>query len=165
MPMNKEIFVGLVRNAVSNEVSDIHLRQDEKPSFRLRGDLVTVKMEPLSDADMRAICQVIIKDEDVLAKLAKDKLKEYDGSYAIPGVCRVRINFMRYQGKMGLILRIISDKIPTSDELGLPEAINKIASAGQGLVLVTGATGSGKSSTLAAMINYINRTQPVHILT
>jgi twitching motility protein PilT len=66
---------------------------------------------------------------------------------------------------MGLILRIISDKIPTTEELGLPECLNKIASAGQGLVLVTGATGSGKSSTLAAMINYVNRTQPVHILT
>lgn len=165
MPMSREIFIGLVKNAVTNGVSDIHLRQDEKPSFRMRGDLVSVKMDPLSDADMRVICQVLIKDEEVLAKLAKDKLKEYDGSFAIPGVCRVRINFMRYQGKMGLILRIISDKIPTSDELGLPEAVNKIASAGQGLVLVTGATGSGKSSTLAAMINYINRTQPVHILT
>lgn len=165
MGITRESFVSLVKNAVANEVSDIHLRQDEKPSFRLRGDLVSVKMDPLTDEDMRAICQVMIKDEDVLLKLSKNKLKEYDGSYAVPGVCRVRINFMRYQGKMGLILRIISDKIPTSEELGLPEAINKIASAGQGLVLVTGATGSGKSSTLAAMINYINRNQPVHILT
>lgn len=165
MPLTREAFTSLVRNAVANGVSDIHLRQDEKPCFRMRGDLVAVKMDPLTDEDMRTICHVIIKDEDVLALLAKNKLKEYDGSYAVPGVCRVRINFMRYQGRMGLILRIISDKIPTSEELGLPETINKIAMAGQGLVLVTGATGSGKSSTLAAMINHINRSEPVHILT
>ena len=89
MPMNKEIFVGLVRNAVSNEVSDIHLLQDEKPSFRLRGDLVTVKMEPLTDADMRAICQVIIKDEDILAKLAKINSKNTTDlmQYPVSVVC------------------------------------------------------------------------------
>jgi twitching motility protein PilT len=72
---------------------------------------------------------------------------------------------MRYQGKLGLILRLISDKIPTTDDLKLPKVINKIAEANAGLVLVTGATGSGKSSTLAAMINYINKTSAVHVLT
>jgi twitching motility protein PilT len=72
---------------------------------------------------------------------------------------------MRYQGKLGMILRLISEKIPTTEELKLPPVINKIAEANAGLVLVTGATGSGKSSTLAAMINYINRTAAVHILT
>jgi twitching motility protein PilT len=165
MPITKEGFFSLVKNAVANEVSDIHLRQDEKPTFRLRGDLVAIKMDPLTEEDMRILCHVLIKDEDILLLLSKNKLKEFDGSFAVPNVCRVRINFMRYQSKMGLILRIISDKVPTTEELKLPPAINKIASAGQGLVLVTGATGSGKSSTLAAMINYINRTQPVHILT
>lgn len=165
MPVTREAFISLVKNAVANEVSDIHIRQDEKPSFRMRGDLVAVKMDPLTDEDMRTIMKIIVKDEEVLEKLSRNKLKEYDGSYAVPNVCRVRINFMKYQGKMGLILRIISDKIPTTEELGLPECLNKIASAGQGLVLVTGATGSGKSSTLAAMINYVNRSQPVHILT
>ena len=165
MAVTRETFISLVKNAVANEVSDIHLRQDEKPSFRMRGDLVAVKMDPLNEEDMRIIFKVLVKDEEVLEKLDKNKLKEYDGSFAIPNVCRVRINFMKYQSKMGLVLRIISDNIPTTEELGLPECLNKIASAGQGLVLVTGATGSGKSSTLAAMINYVNRTQPVHILT
>jgi twitching motility protein PilT len=72
---------------------------------------------------------------------------------------------MRYQGKLGLILRLISDKIPTTEELKLPKVINTISEANAGLVLVTGATGSGKSSTLAAMINHINKTAAVHILT
>jgi twitching motility protein PilT len=72
---------------------------------------------------------------------------------------------MRYQGKLGLILRLISDKVPTTEELKLPPVINRIAGANAGLVLVTGATGSGKSSTLAAMINHINKTSACHVLT
>jgi twitching motility protein PilT len=129
----------------------------------MRGDLIPVKLEPLTNDDLKMICAIMIKDEDVLKKL--DKIKEHDGSFAVPKVCRVRYNLMRYQGKMGLILRLISDKVPTTEELKLPAVINKIAEANAGLVLVTGATGSGKSSTLAAMINYINKTAPVHILT
>jgi twitching motility protein PilT len=105
----------------------------------------------------------MIKDADVLKRI--DTLKEHDGSFSVPNVCRVRFNIMRYQGKLGIILRLIASKIPTTEELKLPVVINKIASANAGLVLVTGATGSGKSSTLAAMINYINRTSAVHVLT
>lgn len=163
MALTKEAFITIVKSAAASNVSDIHLRTDEKPSFRLRGDLVQVKAEPLTNDDMKLICSVMIKDAEVLKTV--DKMKEHDGSFAIPGVCRVRYNILRYQGKLGIILRLISDKIPTTEELKLPLVLNKIASANAGLVLVTGATGSGKSSTLAAMINYINRTSAVHILT
>lgn len=163
MAMTKELFFNLVKNASVSGASDIHLRTEERPSFRLRGDLVPVKMDPLTTEDIKVICRLMIKDEDVLAKL--DKVKEHDGSFAVPKVCRVRYNLMRYQGKMGLILRLISDKVPTTEELKLPAVVNKIAEANAGLVLVTGATGSGKSSTLAAMINFINKTAAVHVLT
>jgi twitching motility protein PilT len=163
MAFTKEAFFNLVKSANASGVSDIHIRTDEKPCFRLRGDLIPVKLDPLTNDDLKMICAIMIKDEEVLKKL--DKIKEHDGSFAVPKVCRVRYNLMRYQGKMGLILRLISDKVPTTEELKLPPVINKIAEANAGLVLVTGATGSGKSSTLAAMINYINRTAPVHILT
>jgi twitching motility protein PilT len=163
MAITKEGFYNLVKSASVSGVSDIHLRTDERPSFRLKGDLVQVKHDPITNEDIKLICQVIIKDEEVLAGL--EKLKEHDGSYSVPKVCRVRYNFMRYQGKMGLILRLISDKVPTTEELKLPKVLDKIASANAGLVLVTGATGSGKSSTLAAMINFINRTSAVHVLT
>lgn len=122
-----------------------------------------VKIDPLTMDDMKLACSLMIKDTDVIRKI--DSIKEHDGSFTIPKVCRVRYNLMRYQGKLGLILRLISDKIPTTEDLKLPPVINKIAEANAGLVLVTGATGSGKSSTLAAMINYINRTSAVHILT
>jgi twitching motility protein PilT len=163
MALTPEAFLSIVKSAAASSVSDIHLRTDEKPCFRLRGDLVPVKMDALTSEDLKLVCKLMIKDTEVIKKL--DTIKEHDGSFTIPGVCRVRYNLLRYQGKLGLILRLISDKIPTTEELKLPAVINKIAEANAGLVLVTGATGSGKSSTLAAMINYINRTSAVHILT
>lgn len=163
MALSKEVFINIIKSAASSNVSDIHLRTDEKPCFRLRGDLIQVKAEPLTNDDMKLVCSIMIKDADILKGL--DKLKEHDGSFSVPNVCRVRYNILRYQGKLGIILRLISDKVPTTEELKLPLVINKIAGANAGLVLVTGATGSGKSSTLAAMINYINKSSAVHILT
>ena len=163
MALTKESFLKLIKSASDSGVSDIHLRTDERPCFRLKGDLIPVKMDPLTPEDIKLACGMMIKDTEIVKNI--DKIKEHDGSFSIPKICRVRYNFMRYQGKMGLILRLISDKIPTTEELKLPLVINKIAEANAGLVLVTGATGSGKSSTLAAMINYINRTSAVHILT
>jgi twitching motility protein PilT len=163
MALTKESFLNMVRSASVSGASDIHLRTEERPCFRIRGDLIPVKHDPLTNDDLKLVCSLMIKDSDVLQKL--EKLKEHDGSFTVPNVCRVRYNLMRYQGKLGLILRLISDKVPTTEELGLPPVINKIAGANAGLVLVTGATGSGKSSTLAAMINYINKNSAVHILT
>lgn len=163
MALSKEAFLAIIKSASTSGVSDIHLRTDEKPCFRLRGDLVQVKYDVLTNDDLKVACSVMIKNADVLNQL--DTIKEHDGSFSVPNVCRVRYNLMRYQGKIGLILRLINDKVPTTEELKLPSVINKIAEANAGLVLVTGATGSGKSSTLAAMINYINRTSAVHVLT
>ena len=163
MALTKEAFFNMVKSANASGVSDIHLRTDEKPCFRLRGDLVPVKHDPLTNDDLKLVCSLMIRDTEIISNI--DKVKEHDGSFAVPNVCRVRYNLMRYQGKLGLILRLISDKVPTTEELKLPPVINKIAGANAGLVLVTGATGSGKSSTLAAMINYINKTSACHVLT
>lgn len=163
MALTRDTFINIIKSAAASNVSDIHLRTDEKPYFRLRGDLIQVKSEPLTNEDLIMVCQLMIKDPEIQVKLSS--LKEYDGSFSLPRVCRVRYNILRYQGKLGIILRIISDKIPTTEDLKLPPVINKIASANAGLILVTGATGSGKSSTLAAMINYINKNSAVHILT
>ncbi len=163
MGISKEEFVKLIRTAVQNNVSDIHIRTNERPCFRVRGDLVPVKTEPFSYDDVKAVGLIMIKDEE--SKKNIDLLKELDGSFQIPKLCRLRYNLLRYQGKMGIILRIIDAEVPTTEALGIPKIVNKIASTHNGLVLVTGATGSGKSSTLAAMINYVNRTKAVHILT
>ena len=163
MAIKKEEFLKLIKTAVSNNVSDIHIRTNEKPCFRVRGDLVPVKTEPFSYDDVKSIGMIMIKDEEIKSQL--DEIKELDGSFQIPKLCRLRYNLLRYQGKMGIILRIIDAEVPTIEALGLPSVLSKIASTHNGLVLVTGATGSGKSSTLAAMINYVNRTKAVHILT
>ncbi len=163
MALTKEAFFNMVKSANASGVSDIHLRTDEKPCFRMRGDLIPVKMDPLTNDDLKLVSSLMIRDAEILSKL--DKIKEHDGSFAVPNVCRLRYNLLRYQGKLGIILRLISDKVPTTEDLKLPAVINKIASANAGLVLVTGATGSGKSSTLAAMINFINKTSAVHVLT
>ena len=125
MAITKEAFVTLVKNAVANNVCDIHIRTDEKPCFRLRGDLVQVKMDPLSNDDVKFICKLMIKDEEIVNHL--DKIKEYDGSYAIPKLCRLRVNLMRYQDKLGLILRIINDKVPSAEDLKLPDVITEIS--------------------------------------
>lgn len=163
MTISKEDFIKLVKSAAQNDVSDIHIRTNERPCFRLRGDLVPVKVDPYSYEDVRDIALILIKDEKARDNI--DNEKELDGSYAIPKLCRLRYNLFRYQGKMGIILRLINAEIPTTEALGIPPVVNKIASTHNGLVLVTGATGSGKSSTLAAMINHVNETKPVHILT
>lgn len=163
MAITKEDFLKLVKSAAANSVSDIHIRTDERPCFRMRGDLVPIKTENYSYEDVKLVAQVLIKDEKTRGQI--DSLKELDGSYDIPGVCRLRYNFLRYQGKIGIILRLINAQIPTTEALGIPPVVNKIAMAHNGLVLVTGATGSGKSSTLAAMINHVNQNKAVHILT
>ena len=163
MALTEKSFLNMIKSAFSSNVSDIHLRTDEKPCFRLKGDLIQVKHDLLTYEDLKMVCGLMIKDQDIMRKI--DTVKEHDGSFSVPNLCRIRYNLLRYQGKLGLILRLISDKIPTTEELKLPPVVNKIAGANAGLVLVTGATGSGKSSTLAAMINFINRTSAVHVLT
>ncbi len=155
-------FLKLIKSAVSNGVSDIHIRTNEKPCFRIRGDLVPVKTELYDADDLITVAKVLLRDkpgDDI------QSIKQLDGSFEIPKLCRIRYNMMRYQGRLGIILRIISTDVPTTEGLGLPRVINRIANAQNGLVLVTGATGAGKSTTLAAMINHINNTRPVHILT
>lgn len=163
MGISKEDFLKLVKSAVANNVSDIHIRTNERPCFRMRGDLVPVKVEPYDLGDVMEVARILVKDPDVKENL--ENIKELDGSFAVPKLCRLRYNYLRYQGKVGLILRIINAEIPSSEALGLPPSVNKIALAHKGLVLVTGATGSGKSSTLAAMINHVNENSAVHILT
>jgi twitching motility protein PilT len=163
MAITKDDFLKLIKSAVSNEVSDVHIREGERPCFRIKGDLTPIKVDPYSYDDVKLISSVLIKDKSKLQKY--DELKEYDGSFEVKGLCRVRVNLLRFQGKVAIILRIINAKVPTVEDLGLPNVVSRISMARNGLVLVTGATGSGKSSTLAAMINYINKNRQSHILT
>lgn len=163
MPMDKETFHKLLKSATVNGVSDIHLREGEYPYFRMKGGLKKIKASPLTKEDMQTICKVIIQDQEILKGL--DTLKEYDGSYQLGKICRVRVNVLRFQGRLAIIMRVITMQVPTMEGLGLPKALSHFVQAKRGLVLVTGVTGSGKSSTLASIIQEINLTREEHILT
>jgi twitching motility protein PilT len=161
--MDQKAFLSLLAAAVQHGASDIHLHPGMSPGFRLRGDLVNVKGEPLTEADFQTIVQVLFHGKEMPKDLSK--VQDHDGSFEVKNLSRFRYNLFRYKGRLGVILRIIPADIPTIEKLGLPSVLKKIAEVPRGLVLVTGATGSGKSSTLAAMIDHINGTSPCHILT
>ncbi len=155
--MNRLLTVG-----AQNGASDIHFRPGDPPTYRVNGVLRTLKGEKLSSVDTREIALTMLGSDELQKDI--DKIQEFDGSYSVPGVSRFRINVYRQRGSLSVIMRIISSEIPTIDSLGLPTVLKKIATSERGLVLVTGATGSGKSSTLAAMIDHINRNESLHIL-
>jgi twitching motility protein PilT len=161
--MDKETFHKLLKSATVNGVSDIHLREGEFPYFRMKGGLKKIKAAALTKEDMQTICNIIVQDQDVLKNL--DTIKEYDGSYQLGKICRVRVNVLRFQGRLAIIMRVISMQVPTMKDLCLPKALSNFVVASRGLVLVTGVTGSGKSSTLASIIQEINKTREEHILT
>src|SRR5262249_23121955 len=105
----------------------------------------------------------LMNNEDDKTRI--DKLLDYDCSWAAQGIGRFRVNIMRQRGSFSIIMRVIPWEVPTFEKLGLPPVMAKIAEAERGMVLVTGVTGSGKSSTMAALIDYINRRESGHILT
>jgi twitching motility protein PilT len=161
--MNTEQFQRLLAAGVQHGASDIHLRVGDPPTYRVRGSLAPLKYDRLTPQDTMAISALIIQDPEVKQRI--DFLQEYDTSYSLPGIARFRVNIHRQRGALSLVLRIIPSEVPTIESLGLPPVVQRLAENERGLVLVTGATGSGKSSTLAAMIRHINETRRVHIVT
>lgn len=160
---NATFFAQLLGKAVAAKASDIHLRVGAAPSARVRGDLVSFRTEPLRATDTEAIARLVISDPAKTAKLSE--LMEYDTAYVVPGVGRFRVNVYRQRGTLAIVLRAIAVKIPTMESLGVPAVCAQLAEKGRGLVLVVGAAGNGKSSTLASMIGHLNATQPLHIVT
>jgi twitching motility protein PilT len=161
--MDNQGFVNLLAAAVKFGASDVHLHPGSPPAFRVKGDLVAVKAPPLTDADMLSILNLMVYEAESKAKIPA--MKDFDGSFEVQGLSRFRYNVFRHRNRLGAILRIIPAAVPSLEKLGLPDVLKKIAGTHRGLVLVTGATGSGKSSTLAAMIDYINSNFGTHILT
>ena len=161
--MQQGDFLGLLQLAFQKKGSDIHLAAGTLPVIRIGGELRQAGNQALTDEDLRQILDWIISEKSVREKIPT--IKEYDGSFEVKNLCRFRYNVFRARGRFGIIFRIIPSNIPTIEDLGLPSVLKTIAESSRGLVLVTGATGSGKSSTLAAMIDYINTRSAVHILT
>jgi twitching motility protein PilT len=161
--LDKATLDKLLTVGVQNGASDIHFRPGDPPIYRVNGVLRPLRTEKLLPEHTREVALHLIHDAE--AKELIDTLREHDVSYGLTGVGRFRVNIYRQRGTLAVILRIIPNNVPTVDGLGLPPVLKTIASQDRGLVLVTGATGSGKSSTLAAMIEHINSTESLHILT
>jgi twitching motility protein PilT len=150
--------------ALKKQASDVHLKAGLVPVIRKHGKLRPLQtgVPQLSAQDIEDMANGIL-DEDQRAHFAKHK--EIDVGYGISGLGRFRVNIFRQRGSVRMVIRNIPFNVPNIDELKLPEVIKKIAEYERGLVLVTGITGSGKSSTLAAIVDHINNTQNTHILT
>ena len=161
--MDIKTLDGLLRAGVTHGVSDMHFRPGAPPLFRLNGTMTPVKFDRLLPSHTAAIAGHFLAALGDTVDLKG--IQEYDTSYSIPGVARFRINIYRQRGSLAIVARVIPTEVPTVESLGLPAVLSTIGSEERGLVLVTGATGSGKSTTLAALINLINGTRPCHILT
>ena len=163
MALDQGTLIKILQAALQNKASDIHLRAGTPPAFRMLQGLVPLQFPALSDEDMQNACALIMSADRKVSDWAE--IRDVDGSFSVPNVGRFRYNIFRNQKRLGCVLRAIPAKIPTIEELGLPPILKTIAGYPRGLILVTGATGSGKSSTLAAMIGEINAASACHILT
>lgn len=150
-----------IEYAREQKTSDIHLNVGAPTMFRIHGKLTPCQVQLTDDNVAELIFQMMDKDQIKLFESGED----LDFALASPDGSRARVNVLRSKGKMGAVLRLLNTSIPTAEELNLPSVLLDIANQPRGLILVTGPTGSGKSTTLAAMINHINMTKPVHILT
>jgi twitching motility protein PilT len=153
-----------LRELVEKEGSDLHLKVGSSPLFRVQGDLtLDAGVEPLATADTEQALRDLLPDEHKLKEFDQDH--EVDFSYEIEGVARYRVNAFMQRGTISLVCRAIPHKISSIEELSLPDVVRELAEEERGIVLLTGTTGSGKSTTLAAMIDHMNNTMSKHIVT
>jgi twitching motility protein PilT len=152
----------LLRQLREDKGSDLHLAAGQPPRMRKKGSLEAITNAPLTDAALRALLREITSAEQWASYEAQNDL---DFAYGLPGIARFRANYFVQENGAGAVFRVIPEEIQTLADLQLPEAIGRLAHLDRGLVLVTGPTGSGKSTTLAAVINEINESYAKHILT
>jgi twitching motility protein PilT len=153
-----------LRELVEKGGSDLHLKVDSAPLFRVNGELgLDQSAPPLSAADTEGALRTLLSDEVKLAEFGQEH--EVDFSYEIEGVARYRVNAFQQRGVISMACRAIPHRISTIDELSLPPVVRELAEEERGIVLLTGTTGSGKSTTLAAMIDHMNETMSKHIVT
>ncbi len=153
----------ILQVALKGGASDIHLKAGLPPMFRVDGSLL-----PLRDARRMTPDDLARIATSIMSKQQRDAFKrqlDLDLAYGVPGVGRFRVNAFQQKGSIGLVFRVIPYKVKSLEQLHLPKVVSKIANERRGLVLVTGATGSGKSTTLAAMIEHINTTRTCHVVT
>lgn len=148
--------------AAERQASDVHITANLPPTMRVDGDLRPMKFERLEPRDCQRLIYSILSDQQISAFEEKHEL---DFSHGIAKVGRFRVNVFMQRGSLAAAFRLIPRRIPTIEELGLPGLAKKLASRTSGLVLVTGPTGSGKSTSLAALVDHINHTRDCHVIT
>ena len=153
----------ILAEAVRNDASDVLLKVGVPPAFRVRADFLPLEGAAPLDADAIEHIVAGVLDDRRRAKPQQDL--QVDLAYSHPDLGRFRVNIFRQRGYLSLVIRVIPNRIRNGAELNLPPAVERMATERRGLILVTGTTGSGKSTTLAAMIDFINRTRQSHIIT
>ncbi len=152
----------IIKAAVDRGASDLHIKAGDVFRARIDGRLTPFTKQALTPEQTRAIALRLIPNEEDRARI--DKIQDYDCSWGAQGIGRFRVNILRQRSSFMIVMRVIPFEVPTFDKLRLPPVLKSIAHAERGMILVTGVTGSGKSSTMAALINHINATQHKHIL-
>ncbi|MCC7078234.1 MAG: PilT/PilU family type 4a pilus ATPase [Acidimicrobiia bacterium] len=151
-----------LRVVVEQQASDLHLKAGSPPHIRIDGELGPLSDEMVAPADLeRMVFEIMPRDR------AEEfsKTSEADFAYSLPGLGRFRVNAFRQRGSVGLVARRVQSGIPSFEQLGLPPVVEQLANEPRGLILVTGPTGSGKTTSLAAMIDHINGTRRCHVVT
>jgi twitching motility protein PilT len=160
--MDMKILNQILGIAFEKRVSDVHFEVDNPPFFRGRGQLIRSKLPNLTPKDTEFIAARIMEQNH---RPLPENLRELDASYALPNGGRFRVSIFRQRGHIGIVMRVIPPRVGTFKELNLPPVLGEIATAPNGLILVTGPTGNGKSTTLASMLRYLNETFNYNIIT
>lgn len=161
--MELATFNQFLAAAVKNGASDVHFKVGSAPALRVNGQLLPVKVPALQAEDTNRIAKHLLAQGRYKGTI--EELQDWDTSYALEGVGRFRANIFRNKGHLGAVMRSIPLVIPDFQKLGLPKVLEKISQEDRGLILVTGVTGSGKSSTLAAIVQMLNESRQDHIIT
>lgn len=162
-PLSEEMFHSFLQLAVKRQASDVHFEVGYPPTYRVFGELLAAKYPPLTHADTEAIANFVLQAPG--SGFTPLDFREVDRSYSLPGVSRFRASIFKQRGSWGAVMRTIPFQIPEFESLNLPEVVKTIADARRGLIAVTGATGNGKSTTIASIVNHIIQQERLHVIT
>lgn len=153
----------IIKAAVERGASDLHIKAGDVFRARINGKLVPLTKQRLTPDQTKSIALKLISNEEDRSRI--DRLRDFDCSWGMPGVGRFRVNVLRQRSSFMIVMRVIPFAVPSIESLGLPDVLKQVTESERGLVLVSGVSGSGKSSTVAAMVHHINRTQHKHVVT
>src|SRR5260370_6048654 len=153
----------IIKAAVDRGASDLHIKAGDVFRARIDGKLVPLTKQCLTPEQTKAIALRFIPNDEDRSRI--ERLRDYDCSWGMPGIGRFRVNILRQRSSFMIVMSVLPVEVPSFESVQRPPVLSQVASAERGMILVTGVTGSGKSSTMAAVINHINQTQHKHILT